>query len=788
MTQSKSLDQRVLELFESALDQPSNTRTAWITKQAGNDKPLLDGALALLLADGRAMASVRTGGGISKLRPPQPAPTRIGAYRIAHMIGQGGMGVVYAGDRDLGDFEHHVAIKVIRSGLASGSLSDRFNSERRILASLSHTGIAKLFDGGALDDGSPYMVMERINGTSITKWAEERTLSPRERIKLFQQVLRAIGHAHQNLIIHRDITPNNVLVTEDGTAKVIDFGIAIPQLETTEASTDLASLNSLTFTPGFSAPERERGAAANILSDIYSLGKLLDALLPARKRRKDLSAIIARASAIDPDSRYASTELFLADLNRYLEKRPVEAYQSQRGYAFGRFFARHPLGMIAGMLGVGLLTGGLLLTTMLYQRAEASRLEADQRFADVQSLAQEMLTTVYNEIRNIPASDKAATALIDTAQTYLNDLSTDRSSDLSLKYDTGRMLRLLARLQFSNQAAARDIGSAFENLQTAGTLLLDVLDRDPGHENARVEAIGMYYDRASFRYTDRGELNEAIIDINEAINLLEQVRRDGKLPERFSIFEPSVLSRKAEYLNYAGRQNEAVILSESVVSLSKAYLEANPENEFAIRDLAIVSNSHAGNLRSVDRPAEALVFYNQAIDLVAKLNEIDPNNSLYKYDTAYTYDVRGGTYLELENFTEALNDFDKSLAAADAFLELDPGNEAITDFKRGANQLRAATLIGLGRFDEARIIHVENIAAGLAMLESEPLDFRAEILILRSQQNLIDIHVELGEEQQKCEVLAAFNRRYDALLQADRMPDVEKRVLVETRELPPMCA
>ena len=257
---TRDLDKRVVELFTEALDQPSATRRDWIVLQAGDNHVLRDRVLEMLVADSSANMSLKTGGASADAAQP-PTPDRIGAYRITGLIGQGGMGAVFEGERDSGDFTHKVAIKVIRPGVLSDALIARFRRERQILADLGHAHIARLLDGGELDDGSPYIIMEYIDGEPITAWADQQGLGLDDRLWLFADACSAVRHAHQNLIVHRDITPSNVLVTQAGQVKLIDFGIAKPNdIDAIPTQANSNSLVSLSFTPGFAAPERAQGA------------------------------------------------------------------------------------------------------------------------------------------------------------------------------------------------------------------------------------------------------------------------------------------------------------------------------------------------------------------------------------------------------------------------------------------------------------------------------------------------------------------------------------------------
>lgn len=330
---------------------------------------------------------------------------RVGSYRLITPLGRGGMGVVYLGERADGAFEQRVAVKLLAAGLAGPEGYRRFVSERRILAELEHPAIARLFDGGVLDDGTPYFVMERVQGEQIDTWCDARRLGIRERIELLCRVCEAVDYAHRKLVVHRDLKPANVLVTDDGDPKLLDFGVA-KLLSGVDPEVTLAR-DAAPLTPVWAAPEQIEGGAVTTATDTYSLGALACWLLAgvrpheghgaAQRRRReptppeisrrlraeppapsrrfasltatdqlkiarargtspaelhrvlsgDLDAILLSALAADPERRYGSTVALAADLRSYLEARPVSARAPSLGYRLGRFLVRRRVGVAA---------------------------------------------------------------------------------------------------------------------------------------------------------------------------------------------------------------------------------------------------------------------------------------------------------------------------------------------------------------------------------------------------------------------------------------------------------
>ena len=345
--------------------------------QVGGEDPVLD----------FAAGSLPIGEASPQIGLPQGA--RIGAYRVMELLGAGGMGEVYRAERADGQFEHQVAIKLMRREV--GDRTQRFHAERQILARLEHPNIAGLHDGGVAEDGRLFMVMDLVVGQSITRWCAQHRSSLAERLTLFLAVCDAVAYAHRKLVIHRDLKPNNVFVTAEGDPKLLDFGVARLLDQTPNEETRHGAL-----TPGYAAPEQLAGGQITTATDVYALGMLLFELLTganpwgyedmplatlvgrvleddapiaskfAASQRQppvspkelagDLDAIIAKAVRKEPESRYGSVTLLQADIVRMLQSEPVSAREGAITYVAGRFFKRHRWGVMAG----GLIAAAIL--------------------------------------------------------------------------------------------------------------------------------------------------------------------------------------------------------------------------------------------------------------------------------------------------------------------------------------------------------------------------------------------------------------------------------------------
>ena len=317
--------------------------------------------------------------------------SRIGAYRLVGEIGRGGMSTVYLAVRDDDQFQKQVAIKLIRRGMDTEDMLDRFRHERQILANLEHPYIARLLDGGTAPDGRPFLVMEYLQGEPLDGYCRNQGLNLRARCRLFLKICEAVSFAHRNLVVHRDLKPGNILVGADGAPKLLDFGVA-KLLDAKTGSGQTATAVALRpMTPDYASPEQFRGEAITTAADVYSLGAILYELLteqrphrfssyglreleraicetePVRpsecaklskipwrgQLRGDPDAIVAKALRKEPAQRYASVDHLAADLTRYLEGWPVQAHRGDVGYRARKFLRRNRAGDRSGLAAGG---------------------------------------------------------------------------------------------------------------------------------------------------------------------------------------------------------------------------------------------------------------------------------------------------------------------------------------------------------------------------------------------------------------------------------------------------
>src|SRR5262245_15327663 len=437
-------------LFLQAVEIPPKEREQFLDEVCRGDETLRQELNSLLACDVPDTPLVNN----SYLSPNQELPSsaasdpatemvsrRIGPYRLVRLLGSGGMGSVYLAVRDDDHFQKEVAIKLLKRGMDTDFMLDRFRQERQILASLEHPFIARLLDGGATDSGLPYFVMEYVDGSPITRYCGERQLELSERLRLFRLVCEAVQYAHQHLVIHRDLKPGNILMTQERIPKLLDFGIAKLMHAQPNQALTITRPEHRMMTPDYASPEQLLGQQMSTASDIYSLGAVLYELLTdqrphgegaveptkpsvavgrgsgeperVRKQRRrqlsgDLDNMSLRARRTDAQRRYPSVSEFSEDIRRHLEGQPVTAREDRLTYRMGKFIRRNKLGVGAAALLLLTLTGGIISTTFQARRAE-------RRFGLVRGLANTFLFDVDHEIEALPGATRARELMVRTA-------------------------------------------------------------------------------------------------------------------------------------------------------------------------------------------------------------------------------------------------------------------------------------------------------------------------------------------------------------------------------------
>jgi len=574
--------EQVKELLNSALEQPAEEREAFLRESCGGDESLLAEVESLLTAYNSEKSSP------PKAEAPYEFPNlieeKIGQYKVIRQIGSGGMGTVYLAARSDDTFQKRVAIKVVQSAVDAGEISRRFQRERQILAALDHPSIARLFDGGTTQHGVPYFVMEYVEGIRIDHYCDRHRLSVRERIALFRQVCGAVQYVHQNLVVHRDLKPGNILITADGLPKLLDFGIAkLLKPELFATALDVTRADFPLMTPAYASPEQIRGEPINVASDVYSLGVILFELLTSRRPyrlksgsqheilnaicdqepdkpsgvitrigreeekpeqatiellaqlratipqklcrqlRGELDNIILKALRKEPQQRYASVEQFSEDLRRHLQGLPVSAHRDSWHYRSVKFIGRHKAGVAATGLVFASLLAGVFGTAWQAKIARQQRAEAQNNFQDVRRLATSFLFEIHNAIQNLPGSTPARQLVVQRALEYLSRLAEKSRSDPGLQRELAEAYLKVGDVQGNPYAA--NLGDAAE-AATSYSKALDIskalVQANSGDAAARLD-LARSYRLLGQVLPVLGRPTDAVSDLRSAAQIYESL-------------------------------------------------------------------------------------------------------------------------------------------------------------------------------------------------------------------------------------------------------------------------
>lgn len=474
---SSEVERRALALFERLADAPGNTRLR---------RRLLKNESAEVVARLEALEAhaANAAGMIPTLIPGSGEfgeatlpPARVGAFRLTERIGMGGMGEVWAGERDDGLYEQKVAIKLIqRHALARAAAA--FDDERRFLARLDHPNISRLIDGGVTEDGLPWLAMDYVKGEPIDVACARRPLP--ERVSLFIKAADAVRFAHGKLIAHADLKPGNILVSSDGRVRLLDFGISGLIGQDSRSPTGSGPL-----TRAFASPQRIAGAPPSVADDIFALGRTLAMIVDDDR---ELGSIATKAQSSDEAARYQTVAEFIADLDRWRAHLPVGAMPQNWRYRTGKFVDRNRKSVIAAGIALVLIAGTSLFATSSYFRAESASQRSVQRMQEVRQLARYLLFDLHDDLARQPGTLKKRIEIASVAARYLEQLRQAKDAPPELRLEVAQGYRRLATIQgLGGGVNLGDVAAARKTIDLARGLLDRLLADNPRNAAALAE-------------------------------------------------------------------------------------------------------------------------------------------------------------------------------------------------------------------------------------------------------------------------------------------------------------
>jgi eukaryotic-like serine/threonine-protein kinase len=768
--------QKIKELFGAALERKPAERSSFVAQSCASDPALLAELQSLLAAHEETSATVSQAAA-ERLGAPEGSSLgrRIGPYQVLHRIALGGMAAVYLATRADDQYRKRVAIKLIPPGLDTEELLRRFRNERQTLAALDHPNIVKLLDGGSTDDGLPYLVMDYVEGTPINQYCDAHRLSITERLELFCKVCSAVGYAHERLVIHRDLKPGNILVTSDGTPKLLDFGIAKLLDPASSATLVITRTGQRLMTPEYASPEQVRGEPLTNATDVYSLGVVLYELLTghrpyrlksytpleieraiceteplkpstmvtqveqewdedgtkttitpeavsltregdAQKLRSrlhgDLDAIVLTALRKEPRRRYSSVYELSEDVRRHLKDLPITARPSTLSYRVGKFLRRHQELTVATLIFALVL---LALGTFSFLHRSPKLTEKD--------------TVVLAEFANStgdPIFDgtlrQGLAAQLEQSP-FLNLLSDQRIAQtlaLMAQPKDARLTHELAGEVCQRTASAAALDGSISQIGTRYLLTLKAVNCSNGESLASTEA------QASDKNHVLDALGKVASEIRRKLGeSLASVQKYDELAD--NVTTPSLEALKAYNLAY-----QAMVVKAdcpAAVSLFQRAISLDPNFAMAYARLGICYS----NLNETARAAENT---RKAYQLRERVSEREKLYIASHYDEVFTGNLEAARRTEelwaqtyprdnvpphnLGIIYAYLGDYDKSLAASQEVLKLNPGSGS-------AYATLVSSYLYLNRLDEAKATVQEaqahNLDSPLMHLRLYSLDF-----------------------------------------------------------------
>jgi eukaryotic-like serine/threonine-protein kinase len=754
--------ERIQAVFHEVVNSAESDRRALVEAACGDDRSLAADVLALLEEDARSASLLD--GDISHFavqlldgsRTSIPFP-EFGPYKIKGILGEGGMGVVYLAERR--EVQSLVAIKVLRDAWLSPARRERFEIEQRTLAQLNHPTIARLYDLGVLPDGTPWFVMEYVKGTALTAYCRDHKSSIEERLRLFRAVCEAVQYAHAQAIIHRDVKPSNILVKEDGTVKLLDFGIA-KQLENAVQPADQSQTIVRLMTPAYAAPEQVRGERVGTYTDVYSLGVILYELLTgqlplnvsnltpgeaetmlvhhepekpsvvARKKVNshepqttpvdsksdwnDLDVLCLTAMHKDTHRRYQSAEALIRDIDHFQKSEPLEARPDSLRYTAGKFIRRNPRPLSIAALIFTLVVGLVIFFTVRLAKARNAAVAETARTQRVEQFMENLFEGGDKE--SGPTDDLRVVTVLDRAVREAHLLKKDPEVQADLYQTLGSAYLQLGNLDRADtlvtlalkqrRATSRpDDPALAETLVTMGDL--DGERGQPGAGEPLIrQGLAIY---SAHRPIDHARLGSATSALGEV--LMER----GAYREAASVLNQAVVLQSEEAAASPGLADTLTTLATTQADLGQ-YDLAEASN---LRSLAIDRKLYGENNTGVDYDLINLGLLEEQRGRYAKAEQYERealaiSEARYgknHYDTASFMAILGGTLTHEDRYQEATGLFQQALAVQERVYGNASPHVAATLTRRASLEIKEGSL-GQAERDSRRAAAIYRSAYG----------------------------------------------------------------------------
>jgi non-specific serine/threonine protein kinase/serine/threonine-protein kinase len=648
------------------------------------------------------------------------------------------MGIVYLAKRDDGVYERTVALKLINDVGRRGKFAKLFWRERQILATLDHPNIAHLLDGGTTENGQAYYAMEFVDGEPLDHYRQRHRLTTRDKLQLFLSICSAVGYAHNKLIIHGDLKPKNVLVTGDGTPKLLDFGVA----RILAGGTHSEATTRMPLTPTYASPEQIRGEPLTVATDVYSLGVLLYELLsgaypygarqtsaaavrafleqspiPLREQNrnlpKDLETVVMTALRKEPERRYATVDAFCRDIQAFLNGFPVEAAPDRFFYRFGKFIRRNRWAVVAASIGaLAVIISGFIIWR--------EKRQAEMRFQQLRQLAHAVVFDLDDAIVDLPGSSHARELLISRGLQYLNGLAGTRNRDPGLTFELAQAyVRIAAAQGDLRRANVGDEAGAFASYKKARSLLVGLRSREPENhdvelllarvdedlaslsartgngsaENLRRESVALFKDIArepatsrnlkdlalahfylALAKTDEHQSNEALPLWREAYDDYQQLAASDKNPAEDERNIGLVEKHIAAVYYALGKYENSLEYDRRATARDEKRLALQPQNPTARMDLSFDLVELGWCLHALERNAEADAAFMRAIQLRRQVAADDPNDFHARSELESVLRIAGVAKCQAGDLPAAAQFIREAAVTGTALHESDPHN------------------------------------------------------------------------------------------------------------------